>query len=83
MLGMTIEEASAKVRTGPPVMTSPTMLPVWAGVLPVRQVVGTPLADPRLASATPLPAHLAPYAEGEALDEVLSGTAKAGSKEPV
>jgi hypothetical protein len=36
-----------------------------------------PWPTPGLAPATPLPSHLAPYADGEALDEVLSGTAKA------
>jgi nitroimidazol reductase NimA-like FMN-containing flavoprotein (pyridoxamine 5'-phosphate oxidase superfamily) len=78
LLGMTIEEATAKVRTGPPIDDEEDYaLPVWAGVIPVRQIIGAPIADPRLAPATPLPSHLAPYADGEALDEVLSGTAKA------
>lgn len=77
LLGMTIEEASAKVRTGPPVDDEPDYaLPVWAGVIPIRQLVGGPLPDPRLAPGTAWPAHLAPYAEGRALDEVLSATAK-------
>jgi uncharacterized protein len=79
LLGMTIEEASAKVRTGPPVDDEPDYaLPVWAGVVPLHTVIGAPVADPRLAAATPFPAHLAPYAEGRALDEVLTETAKDG-----
>ena len=80
VMGMTIEEASAKVRTGPPVDDEPDYgLPVWAGVIPIRQVLGTPMPDPRLAPGTPWPGHLAPYAEGEGLDTVLSATAKAAS----
>ena len=80
LLGMTIEEASAKVRSGPPVDDEPDYaLPVWAGVVPLREVIGTPIPDPRLAAGTQFPAHLSPYAEGATLDEVLSGTAKAGS----
>jgi len=77
LLGMTIEEASAKVRTGPPVDDEPDYaLPVWAGVVPLTEVVGTPIPDPRLAPGTPFPPHLAPYGEGRRLDEVLSETAK-------
>ena len=77
LLGMTIEEASAKVRTGPPVDDEPDYaLPVWAGVVPLTEVVGTPIPDPRLAPGTPFPQHLAPYGEGRRLDEVLSETAK-------
>jgi uncharacterized protein len=76
VLGMTIEEASAKIRTGPPVDDEPDYaLPVWAGVIPVRQVLGIPEADTRLASGTPLPGHLAPFADGARLDEVLTKTA--------
>ena len=52
LLGMTIEEASAKVRSGPPVDDEPDYaLPVWAGVVPLRHVIGKPIPDPRLAAA--------------------------------
>jgi hypothetical protein len=38
-----LDEASAKVRTGPPIDDDRDLdLPVWAGVLPVRLVVGDP-----------------------------------------
>jgi nitroimidazol reductase NimA-like FMN-containing flavoprotein (pyridoxamine 5'-phosphate oxidase superfamily) len=77
VLGMRIEEASAKVRSGPPIDDEPDYgLPVWAGVIPIEQVLGSPLPDPRLAPGTPWPRHLAPYGEGRRLDEVLSATAK-------
>ncbi len=49
VLAIEIETASAKVRTGPPVDDEPDYpLPIWAGVLPVRQVMGTPIDDDRL-----------------------------------
>jgi len=78
VLGMAIEEASAKIRSGPPVDDEPDYaLPVWAGVVPVREVIGKPIPDPRLAPGTPWPAHLAPFGAGAALDAVMTAAAKA------
>ena len=72
VLGLTIEEASAKVRTGPPVDDEPDYsLPVWAGVVPIRQVFSTPIADPRLAPGTPIPAHIAALAPGTDFTEAM------------
>ena len=48
------------------------------GVVPLQEVVGAPIPDPRLAPGTPFPPHLATYGEGRRLDEVLSETAKSG-----
>ncbi len=76
VLGMTIEEASAKVRTGPPVDDEPDYaLPVWAGVIPIQQTFGTAVPDPRLAAGTPWPKHLQPFARDSRLDEVFSASA--------
>jgi nitroimidazol reductase NimA-like FMN-containing flavoprotein (pyridoxamine 5'-phosphate oxidase superfamily) len=76
VLGMTIEEASAKVRTGAPVDDEPDYaLPVWAGVIPIQQTFGAALPDPRLAQGTPWPKHLQPFAKDSRLDEVFSATA--------
>lgn len=59
VLALPLEEASAKVRTGPPVDDEEDYaLPVWAGVLPLRAATGSPSADPRLPADTPLPAYL-------------------------
>jgi len=56
VLRVAIEEASAKVRTGPPVDDEPDYaLPVWAGVIPLNTVAGAPEPDPRLASGIPAP----------------------------
>ena len=47
MLEFTIEEASAKTRTGPPVDDEEDYaLPVWAGVVPLHLRAAAPLKDP-------------------------------------
>jgi uncharacterized protein len=54
-----LAEASAKVRTGPPVDDEEDYaLPVWAGVLPLRVGAGAPEPDPRLPAETPLPEYI-------------------------
>lgn len=50
VLSMSLDECSAKARSGPPGDDDEDYaLPVWAGVLPLRTVADAPLADPRLA----------------------------------
>ena len=52
----TIEEASAKIREGPPLDDQEDYnLPVWAGILPVGLEAKTPIPDPRLASGAQVP----------------------------
>jgi hypothetical protein len=47
VLAVPLDEVSAKVRTGPPVDDEPDYaLPIWAGVLPLRQVADAPVLDP-------------------------------------
>jgi len=49
VLELTIEEASAKLRTGPPIDDEADYaLPVWAGVLPLGLKAGEPVPDARL-----------------------------------
>jgi nitroimidazol reductase NimA-like FMN-containing flavoprotein (pyridoxamine 5'-phosphate oxidase superfamily) len=44
-----LDEASAKVRTGPPKDDEEDLgLPIWAGVLPIRTLPGPPQDDPRI-----------------------------------
>lgn len=63
VLRLPIEEASAKVRTGPPLDDEEDYAsPCWAGVLPLRLVPGTPEADPRLPVGRPLPPSVTAYA---------------------
>jgi uncharacterized protein len=47
VLAMTLDEASAKVRTGPPADDRDDLdLPVWAGVIPLNTTAGAPIPDP-------------------------------------
>jgi nitroimidazol reductase NimA-like FMN-containing flavoprotein (pyridoxamine 5'-phosphate oxidase superfamily) len=65
LLSLTIDEASAKIRTGPPVDDEEDYdWPVWAGVLPLRTIVGEPEPDPRLDPAVAVPANVAGFRPG-------------------
>ena len=62
VLSLPIEEGSAKIRMGPPLDDEEDYaLPVWAGVIPLKVVAETPIADPRLAPNTPIPDYAARY----------------------
>ena len=62
VLALALTEASAKVRTGPPVDDEEDYeLPVWAGVLPLRVVAGEPVNDPRLPRGIEPPPHVTNY----------------------
>jgi uncharacterized protein len=59
VLAFTIEEASAKVRTGPPKDDEEDYsLDVWAGVVPLKLEKKSPLADAALKAGVPLPNYL-------------------------
>jgi hypothetical protein len=59
VLALQLSEASAKVRTGPPIDDEEDyQLPVWAGVLPLGVEPGAPEPDPRLPAETPVPGYL-------------------------
>jgi nitroimidazol reductase NimA-like FMN-containing flavoprotein (pyridoxamine 5'-phosphate oxidase superfamily) len=59
LLRIPLEEASAKVRTGPPIDDDPDLeLPVWAGVVGLRTVAGEPEPDELLAAGIKPPAYL-------------------------
>lgn len=62
VLRLPIEEASAKVRSGPP-DDDPADLdfPVWAGVLPLRTGYGPAEPDPLLAGSVEPPPHVTGY----------------------
>jgi uncharacterized protein len=62
VLEFSIEEASSKVRQGPPLYDEEDYsLPVWAGILPVRLEAKTPIPDTRLATGTPVPEYVLRY----------------------
>ena len=59
VLSMPLDEASAKVRTGPPGDDEEDYaLPIWAGVIPVRQQMLAPTDDPRLIPGLKPPQHI-------------------------
>jgi hypothetical protein len=59
VMGMEIDEASAKIRTGPPADDEQDYeLPIWAGVLPLRTVIGAPEPCPRLQQGIARPGYL-------------------------
>lgn len=62
VLSLPITEASAKVRTGPPIdYEEDYALSVWAGELPLRLTTTTPIPDPRLSPEIKLPVNVQNY----------------------
>jgi hypothetical protein len=62
VLALALEEASAKIRTGPPIDDEEDYaLPVWAGVLPLRLATGEPIGDEQLPPGVTLPAYVRDY----------------------
>jgi nitroimidazol reductase NimA-like FMN-containing flavoprotein (pyridoxamine 5'-phosphate oxidase superfamily) len=63
VLSLPIEEASAKVRTGPPVDEQADLgLPHWAGQLPLTLGTGEPIPAPDLHGNPPVPDHVRNWA---------------------
>jgi hypothetical protein len=57
-----IEEASAKVRSGPPLDDERDYgLPVWAGILPLETKSRQPMPDDKLIESVTLPDHVRRY----------------------
>jgi uncharacterized protein len=62
VLILPLDEASAKVRTGPPIDEDEDYdLPVWAGVLPLATQVAEPQPDPSLDPAIETPGYVAAW----------------------
>jgi hypothetical protein len=60
-----IEEASAKVRVGPPLDDERDLkLDIWAGVLPFERRPGKPIPDEHLKDGIPVPGYVVNYPEG-------------------
>jgi len=60
-----IEEASAKIRVGPPIdETRDLELDIWAGVLPFERRPGEPLRDEHTKVGVPVPEYVRNYPEG-------------------
>ena len=62
VLCLSLEEASAKVRTGPPLDDEEDYaLRMWAGVIPLKLIAEQPINDPRLPAEIPVPDYAAHY----------------------
>jgi nitroimidazol reductase NimA-like FMN-containing flavoprotein (pyridoxamine 5'-phosphate oxidase superfamily) len=62
VLAIPIEEASAKIRVGPPLDDEADYeLDVWAGVVPLRLAALTPVPDPRCSPGISAPEYAAAY----------------------
>jgi nitroimidazol reductase NimA-like FMN-containing flavoprotein (pyridoxamine 5'-phosphate oxidase superfamily) len=62
LLAMPLEEASAKIRTGPPIDDEDDYdLDVWAGVIPLGMHALAPRPDPRLRPGIQTPAYVSSY----------------------
>ena len=62
VLSLPLVEASAKIRTGPPLDDEEDYaMDVWAGVVPLRLVAGEPIKDPRLPEGIQVPAYAREY----------------------
>jgi nitroimidazol reductase NimA-like FMN-containing flavoprotein (pyridoxamine 5'-phosphate oxidase superfamily) len=65
VLRLPLQEASAKVRSGPPIDDEEDYaLSCWAGEVPLRLVASAPVPDPRLDSTLVAPAPVAEYRRG-------------------
>jgi nitroimidazol reductase NimA-like FMN-containing flavoprotein (pyridoxamine 5'-phosphate oxidase superfamily) len=62
VLALSLTEASAKIRTGPPVDDDEDYeLAVWAGELPLHLGTGAAIPDPRLRAGIELPQYIEDY----------------------
>jgi nitroimidazol reductase NimA-like FMN-containing flavoprotein (pyridoxamine 5'-phosphate oxidase superfamily) len=62
VLRLPLSEASAKVRTGPPLVDEEDYsLGCWAGVIPIHSEYGEPVDDPRLAAGISPPDYVSGY----------------------
>ncbi|CAL9324587.1 pyridoxamine 5'-phosphate oxidase family protein [Streptomyces sp. SudanB66_2053] len=77
LLALDLNEASVKTRSGPPDDgDSPdAALGLWAGVLPVTPIWGTPVPDPLLSPGVGMPAHVLTRA-GTPVDRTSHGSSR-------
>lgn len=72
LIAMEIAEAVAKIRSGPPEDAEEDYaLDCWAGVLPIQQLIGSPLADPRLRADIAKPDHLEVFQPGSDFSKLM------------
>jgi nitroimidazol reductase NimA-like FMN-containing flavoprotein (pyridoxamine 5'-phosphate oxidase superfamily) len=72
VIGMDIETASAKVRDAGVADDEDDLdLPIWAGVIPVKTVIGASQTSPHVPEGIAIPEDLAHLSEGSRFDEAL------------
>lgn len=65
VLGMELNEVSAKIRSGPPGDDEEDYaLPIWAGVIPLATVTSHAVPCPRLMDGVPKPSHIETFKVG-------------------
>jgi nitroimidazol reductase NimA-like FMN-containing flavoprotein (pyridoxamine 5'-phosphate oxidase superfamily) len=79
LMGMTIEDASAKIRSGGPLdLEQDYAADCWAGTVPIAQHMGAPIPDPIAPPRTAPEPEIGHFAEGARLDDILLATARQG-----
>ncbi len=64
VLRLPLVEASAKIRTGPPIDDDEDyLLPIWAGVLPFELTARAPVTDPNSKVEAAIPEHVLHYSK--------------------
>lgn len=62
VLAIPLAEASAKIRTGPPIDDDDDYdLPIWAGIIPLALTPSVPIDDARLTAGVPAPEYATRY----------------------
>ncbi len=62
VLSVNLDEASSKIRTGPPVEEEQdTMLNLWSGVIPIKMKPGKPIPAPGLNEGINVPGYIIDY----------------------
>ena len=71
VVSIPIDEASAKIRVGPPVDDEEDYaLPVWAGVLPLQEMAQSPVGDELQSGHVPLPEYIENYSRTRDLEKI-------------
>ena len=79
LMGMTIEEASAKIRSsGPLDLEQDYAADCWAGTVPIAMRMGAPIPDAIAPPRTAPEPEVGHFAAGAAFDQVLLATARRG-----
>jgi uncharacterized protein len=72
LMGMTIENASAKIRSGGPLdLEQDYAADCWAGTVPIMQVMGAPIPDAKVPPRQAPEREVGHFAEGARFDDIL------------